>query len=295
MELYLNNQKLSEIINNVNPGDIIYLENKTYKEKIKITKPNLTIIGHEDGSIIEYDDHFNTIGGNNQELMTVRTYTMMIAADNVTLKNLTIKNTATPSDIYGQAVALHVLGDNFKAENVKICGAQDTLLCGPIPYDLTIRYQKLLPLDELTQKKSHQYYNNCYIEGDIDFIFGCGIAYFENCQIHSLRSGYASAPAHPEDYEFGFVFNNCKFTCEKENQTVFLSRPWRDYGQCAVLNSTCQNHISTKIFNNWQISREKTCRFSIYNTMDTSNMVSFAKELKEADIKKYTKDNILNS
>lgn len=295
MEIYLKNQNLREILKNVAPNDIIYLEPKVYNEKIKITVPNITIIGHKDGSSIEYNDHFNTIGENNQELMTVRTYTLMVAADNVTIKNLTIKNTATPSEIYGQAVALHILGDNFKAENLKILGAQDTLLCGPIPHDLTLRYQRLLSKDELTQKKSHQFYKDCYIEGDIDFIFGCGIAYFLNCELHSIKSGYVTAPAHPKEYEFGFVFENCKFTSSSDDFTVFLSRPWRDFGQCAILNSTCQNHISPKLFNNWQKGRENTCRFSIYNTYDTKDMVNFAKKLSENDTKKYTKENILNS
>lgn len=295
MEIHLKNQNLNDILSKIEPNDIIYLEPKVYNEKIKIKTPNITIVGHPDGSSIEFNDHFNTIGDNNQELMTVRTYTLMVAADNVTLKNLSIKNNATPSEVYGQAVALHVLGDNFVGDNLKIYGAQDTLLCGPIPYDLTIRYQRLLEKDELTQRKSHQFYKDCYIEGDIDFIFGCGIAYFLNCEIHSIKSGYASAPAHPKEYEFGFVFDGCKFTTKDENANVFLSRPWRDYGQCAILNSTCQNHINPKLFNNWQKDREKTCRFYIYNSCDTKDMAVFAKELTKNEASKYTKNNILNS
>lgn len=104
----------------------------------------------------------------------------MAEASNITLKNLTIKNLSVPNRTYGQAVALHVIGDNFKAINCNVLGAQDTILAGPIPYDLTIRYKNLLSSDELTQNKSHQLYDHCYIEGDVDFIFGCGICFSMN-------------------------------------------------------------------------------------------------------------------
>lgn len=130
----------------------------------------------------------------------------MAEASNITLKNLTIKNLSVPNRTYGQAVALHVIGDNFKAINCNVLGAQDTILAGPIPYDLTIRYKNLLSSDELTQNKSHQLYDHCYIEGDVDFIFGCGICFFNECEIHSIGKGYICAPSHPKDYNYGFVF-----------------------------------------------------------------------------------------
>lgn len=294
MEIYLNsNQNLSTILNNCHEGDIIHLAPKIYYEKIKITIPNLTIIGHN--SSIEYKDYYNKIGNDNKELLTVRTYTLMVAAPNVTLKDLTIKNLSTPNHIYGQAVALHVLGDNFKAINCNILGAQDTILAGPIPYDLTIRYKDLLPKDELTQKESHQLYDHCYIEGDVDFIFGCGICFFNECEIHSIGKGYICAPSHPKEYDYGFVFYKCNLTGfdEIKNQ-VYLGRPWRDYGQAAFISCKASSHIKKEGFHYWNESRQTTCRLSIYQTLNEKDVASFAKILNKNDLAKYSIEKVMN-
>lgn len=291
-------QTLSEVLNVAQPFDIIYLENKTYYEKIKIIVDNITIIGTGPKSCIANKDYYNKIHADNKEYLTVRTYTVMVCGSNVTFKNLTIKNLSTPNSIYGQAVALHVLGDNFCCDNCKIYGAQDTILSGPIPYDLTIRYRNLLPQDELSQKKSHQHYKNCLIAGDVDFIFGCGIAVFEDCQIHSLGKGYISAPSHPKEYPYGFVFINCQLTCEPNNvDNVYLARPWRDYGSSAFINCTIEKHIKKEGFHHWNPQRESTCKMYIYKTLSNYNSIAnFAKILNEEDIKeKYNIQKILNS
>lgn len=297
MEIYLNKtDSFQEALSKAKPNDVIYLSNRIYNEKIKITTPNITIIGHAGKTVIKNKDYYNKTNIDNKEFTTVRTYTLMVAADNVTIKNLSIENTAAPSSVYGQAVALHVIGDNFIAENISIYGAQDTILSGPIPYDLTLRYKDLLPADELSQKKSHQYFKSCYIEGDIDFIFGCGIALFEDCHIHSLAKGYISAPSHPEEYEFGFVFKNCKLTAaEGNNENVYLSRPWRPYGQACFINCTIGTHINKAGFHCWSPERAKTCRMSQYNTMPTDDIANFARTLSKQELTHYSNENILKS
>lgn len=296
MEFYLNeNEKLNDILQKAKPFDTIYLFNKIYNEKIKITIPNITIIGHEKGSIIQNKDYYNKIHSDNKEYLTVRTYTLMVASNNITLKNITIKNLSVPNKIYGQAVALHVIGDNFKAINLKLYGAQDTLLAGPIPQDLTIRYKSLLPIDELSTKKSHQYYLNCYIEGDVDFIFGSGIALFENCTINSIGSGYICAPSHNKELKFGFVFKNCHLTRNNGVTNVFLARPWREYGSAAFINCHASDHIRAEGFHYWEINRAKTCRFYNYLTIDSNKIAPFAHNLSETDILDYTFENIMNS
>lgn len=289
------NESLNGILMVAKPFDIIYLANKVYNEKVKITIPNLTIIGDIDSSI-ENKDYYNKIHEDNKEFLTVRTYTVMVQADNVKLEKITIKNNAVPNSTYGQAVALHVLGDHFVCNNCKIYGAQDTLLSGPIPDDLTIRYKDLLPIDELSTKKSHQYFTNCYIEGDVDFIFGCGIALFEDCEIHSIGKGYISAPSHPYDYTFGFVFLNCKLTCEAGmTSNVYLGRPWRDYGQAAFINCATGAHIKAEGFHYWNENRAKTCKLYNYKTVKETDLAKFANNLSENEILDYSAQNILNS
>ena len=293
MEFYLNNeQSLNEILKNCHDGDIVHLASRVYYEKIKITIPNLTIIGHN--SSIEYKDYYNKIAKDNKELLTVRTYTLMVEASNVTLKNLTIKNLSVPNRTYGQAVALHVIGDSFKAIACNIIGAQDTILAGPIPYDLTIRYKDLLPLDELSQAKSHQLYDHCYIEGDVDFIFGCGICYFNECEIHSIGKGYICAPSHPKEYSYGFVFYKCRLTGSDEiKNRVYLGRPWRDYGQACFISCKASSHIKPEGYHYWQESRKETCRLSIYETLNEKDLASFIKVLDSNDLNKYTLEKVM--
>lgn len=293
MEFYLNNeQSLNEILKNCHDGDIVHLASRVYYEKIKITIPNLTIIGHN--SSIEYKDYYNKIAKDNKELLTVRTYTLMVEASNVTLKNLTIKNLSVPNRTYGQAVALHVIGDSFKAIACNIIGAQDTILAGPIPYDLTIRYKDLLPLDELSQAKSHQLYDHCYIEGDVDFIFGCGICYFNECEIHSIGKGYICAPSHPKEYSYGFVFYKCRLTGSDEiKNRVYLGRPWRDYGQACFISCQASSHIKPEGYHYWQESRKETCRLSIYETLNEKGLASFVKVLDSNDLNKYTLEKVM--
>lgn len=62
------------------------------------------------------------------DMGTFRTYTMKVTGNDITLENLTVENTAGFSA--GQAVALHVEGDRFRAVNCRIIGNQDTLLAG---------------------------------------------------------------------------------------------------------------------------------------------------------------------
>ena len=285
MEHFVENfNELNSAINSAKCGDIIYLKEGIYFGKLKITKSNITLKGTSNNSIITNKDYYNKIHQDNKEFLTVRTYTVLVTGDNVTFDNITIKNESTPSSIYGQAVALEVLGDNFKCINTRLIGAQDTLLSGPIPYDLTIRYKDLLPKDELGIKKSHQYYENCYIEGDIDFIFGCGISYFYKCTLHAINKGYFAAPSHPKEYEIGFVFDSCTLEADSNVKNYILARPWRDYGSCIFINNIVKgDFLDQSLFNNWTKERENTCRFKVDNSIDTKKMVEFAKLITDKE------------
>ena len=287
MEFFAKNgENLSNIISKMNDFDILYINEGYYKEKIKITKSNITVIGKGDVTIA-YDDYYNKIDTNNKEYLTVRTYTVLVLGDNVVFKNITIKNERLDNKIYGQCVALFVLGNNFFAQNVKLIGGQDTLFTGPLPRDLIIRYKDLLPKDELIFKESKQLYLNCYIEGNIDFIFGSATAIFKDSTICSSGEGFISAPSTDKDTKFGFIFDNCKLTNKNvESNSVYLARPWRDYGYSSFINCQIEgNHIKKELFNNWKSERESTSRLSIYNTCDTSSMANFAHTLTDIEYK----------
>lgn len=87
-------------------------------------------------------------------------------------------------------------------------------------------------------ENSRQYYENCYIEGTTDFIFGKSTAWFENCTIHSKQNSYITAAATPENVTYGYVFNKCRLTADDGVEKVYLGRPWRPYA--AVLFTKCE-------------------------------------------------------
>lgn len=117
------------------------------------------------------------------KLGTFRTYTMLVDAQNVTLENLTIENSAGAGSNIGQAIALYAEGEGFRCKNVRLLGWQDTLFTGPLPPKEIEKNGFIGPKQYSPRINGRQYYENCYIEGDIDFIFGSATAYFDNCMI----------------------------------------------------------------------------------------------------------------
>ena len=113
-----------------------------------------------------------------------------------------------------------------------------------------------------------QSFRRCRIEGSVDFIFGCGAAFFEDCEIVSVFDGrdhgYVAAPAHSLSQTEGFTFRRCDFTREADvaDGTIFLARPWRDYGLCRFEDCRYDRHIRAEGFDPWRDSgRDKTARF----------------------------------
>jgi pectinesterase len=269
-----------------------------YREKIKIQIDNITLIGEDKNTtIIENKDYYHKIMEDYNECNTFRTYTVFVGANNITIKNLTIRNTSVPSDVYGQAVALHADGNNFKCENVFLDSAQDTLFTAPLPPNLLIKYKGFLPDYEITGNHNRQIYDKCTIRGDVDFIFGGATALFNECEIISLNRnvnhheavGYISAPSHNPDIPYGYLFYKCNIKADSNVQNVYLSRPWRDYGCAAFIECNIGNHILPSGFSNWNnTSRYETARYAEYSpNIDTSNRAKWAKMLSKEEAYNY--------
>ena len=134
-----------------------------------------------------------------------------IRNDGFQARNLTFANTfnKTHGDaftesgaaaVHSQAVAMMVDdADKVQFENVRFESYQDTLYLKSSAPARTIR----------------TFINKSYVEGDMDFIFGEGTAYFNDTEIRSLgdrRMSYVTAPSTQLLSKFGFVFNACRFT-----------------------------------------------------------------------------------
>lgn len=262
-------ESLQRRLDQARPGDRVRLLAGDYRQKLVLRTPGLTILGEgADKTRLIYGDYALKLDEQGVEYNTFRTWTLAVCADGITMEDLSVVNDAQHPESKGQEVALTVYGDAFRMENCCLRSTQDTLFLGPLPADLIARYADFLP-DELRRDKfCAQTFVNCRIEGTVDFIFGCGRALFDRCEIRSVYDvrgvGYAAAPAHPLEEEQGFVFRRCAFTAEDSVPagSVFLARPWRDYGLSRFEDCSYGAHIAAAGFDPWRDSgRDKTARF----------------------------------
>ena len=277
------NQNLQEIFDTAPPGETIRLAEGEYRCKTTIFTPGLTICGAgADRTRIVWDDYAKKPDENGVEYNTFRTWTLAVCADGVTMKDLSVVNDALHPEIKGQEVALTVYGDGFTMERCRLTSTQDTLFLGPLPADLIQRYDGFLPDHLRRDKPCAQRFAGCLIEGTVDFIFGCGSAVFDNCEIRSLLdargTGYVAAPAHALEQTEGFLFQNCRFTAQEGVRGIWLARPWRDYGLCVFQDCVYGDHISPLGFNKWNdTDRDKTAR--LYEEPPVAGRVPWVREL----------------
>lgn len=237
-----------------------------YEEKVVIpqSKRRLHITGR--GNVtVTCDDRASRPNFGADEMGTHGTATVFIFPDDFTAENITFENTAGMTA--GQAVACLTGGDRMLFRRCRFLGFQDTLFAWGL---------------------GRQYYEDCYIEGSVDFIFGPATAVFNRCEIRSNRSkGYITAPSTPKDARHGFVFLNCRLTAPEGVDLCWLSRPWRDYGRTAFIGCEIGGHIRPEGWNNWRKpEREKTSFYAEYGNTgpgaDTSAR-AFGHVLKSAD------------
>ncbi|HET9430613.1 MAG TPA: pectinesterase family protein [Chitinophagaceae bacterium] len=263
----------------------VRIRNGVYHEKVVVPSwvTGVTFIGESrENTIITHDDFsgkFNAKGAdtlmNKTKFSTFTSYTMWVQGNDITIQNLTIRNTAGR---VGQAVALHVDGDRFVHKDCNLLGNQDTLLTA--------------------NDSSRQYYTNCLIEGTTDFIFGPATALFQQCTIKSLSNSYITAASTTKGKKYGYVFLNCKLVANNEAQKVFLGRPWRAYAQTVFINCEMGKHIRPEGWDNWRNpENEKTAFYAEYKSFgegaSASSRVKWSHQLSAKEAKKYTSHKIL--
>ncbi len=295
----------------------IHIKKGVYREKVFIDKPFVSLIGeNSEKTIIEYGDYAKMKSPDNEDIGTFCTYTLFAGGSDFKAENITIVNTAGKGEIVGQAIAAYVDGDKAQFINCRFIGNQDTLFTGPLPpVPLTVK-KFGGPRDGLPRIMSRQYYKNCYIQGDIDFIFGSATAVFEGCEIfsNSLRPGeksFVTAPSTPEGEKYGYVFINCRLTGDAAPKSVYLGRPWRNYGKAAFINCWMGAHIMDEGWHNWdRPESEITVEFAEYGSIgpggspamsdvaDTccaaGKRVAWSKQLSEEELEQYSVKKVLS-
>ena len=209
-------------INAASNDDSILIKPGTYNEHLDIasSKSNITLIGSTGNAadVVLTDSRCNSCSdGNGSTWGTSGSATAMFFGADLYVRDLTIQN-GYDEDTYGssQAVALYARGDRQIYENVRLIGNQDTVLTWTAN----------------TSTIARQYFRDCYVEGDVDFIFGRGTAVFDRCEIHSLNrgsssnNGYLTAASTEITNPYGILFNQCTITSDAAAGTVYLGRPW---------------------------------------------------------------------
>ncbi len=209
------------------PGWTIVVHPGTYREVVNVPAdseeltlrgasrdPRAAVIVYDNANGTQRPDGSGTYG-------TAGSATFTSAAAGLRMCDLTLANDwlrADHPDITGtQAVAACLTGDRTHVENVRLLAHQDTLFA-----DTT----ELGSFDR-------QFFDRCYIEGDVDFVFGRATAVYAHCHFRTLQrdvtftpKGMVFAPSTARANPHGFLAVRCRFTSGAEDGAYKLARPW---------------------------------------------------------------------
>jgi pectinesterase len=209
------------------PGWTIVVHPGTYREVVNIPadKAELTVSGAScdpRDAVLVYNNANGTPKPDGSGTYgTAGSATFTSAAPGLTVRDLTLANDwlrADHPDITGtQAVAAYTYGDRTHFDNVRLLAHQDTLF---------IETTALTSFDR-------QYFHRCYIEGDVDFVFGRATAVFEDCHFHTLQrdvtftpKGMVFAPSTARANPYGILALRSRITSGAEDAAYKLARPW---------------------------------------------------------------------
>jgi pectinesterase len=262
------------------PGQaMIFIRKGIYREQVVVDarKSFITLLGEDpSGTVIGFNNHAGLKLPNGDTLNTWNCATVFIYGNDFHAENLTFENDAGFSA--GQAVALRVEGTRASFKNCRMVGFQDVLF--------------------LSGSGAKHYFENCYIEGTTDFIFGPSTAVFLNCRLHSKKNSHVTAASTPREIPYGFVFIDCKLTADTSLHKVSLGRPWQPNASVTYIRCEIGKHIIPEGWNNWKNpNNESTARFAEYQCYgegaNPSSRVGWSRQLTDDEAKRYTVENIL--
>jgi pectinesterase len=236
-------------------GGVVRIAAGTWREKLTISRPGVTLIGTGKGpadTILVYGDSAKSAGG------TFNSGTLTASGDDLRLTNLTVQNDwwLVPGNPPSQAVALSLTGDRAVITRVRLLGHQDTLFSNK----------------GKNGRMARHFFSDCYIEGHVDFIFGNAKAFFRNCRIHGLAHSdvwYTAQSRASADEESGYVFDRCVLSADPAARNVSLGRPWRDFASVIFLRTRMDAHVMPEGWREWYpgtSNRLPTTRYAEYRS-----------------------------
>lgn len=127
----------------------IFIKKGTYREKLVVPtlKTHIKLVGEgAETTVLTFDDHTGDAAGHN----TYTSHSVLVQANDFSAENLTFENNVGYTA--GQAVTLHIEGDWCTFRHCRVVGNQDILF--------------------LATGHTRQFFQDCYLEGTTDFIFG---------------------------------------------------------------------------------------------------------------------------
>jgi pectinesterase len=257
------------------PRWIIRVKPGTYRERVYVQRERGRILVRGDDpatTIIAFDLHANLPGPDGKPLGTFATPTVQIDGDGMIWENITLANTAGP---VGQALALRADGDRLVFRRCRFLGWQDTILLN----------------------RGRHYFEDCHVEGHVDFIFGGATAYFSHCEIRALRDGYLTAASTPEGQAHGFVFADCRVTAA-EGVKTYLGRPWRDFAKTVFLRTEMSAAVRPEGWHNWKKpGAERTTYYAEYASTGPgaapASRAAWSRQISPEDAAAYTPAKVL--
>jgi pectin methylesterase-like acyl-CoA thioesterase len=200
----------------------IFIRRGTYNEIVAFTRKHaITLLGEDrKQTVIAYanNERFNGNAGGNPfapgagapgaanprrgGAVYRRGLFLAHRADDLVIANLTLRNTTPQGGSQAEAIILNGSPSaRAMITSVDLYSFQDTL-----------------------QINGQAYISDCSIEGDVDFMWGTGPCFFENCTARSLRSrAYYTQIRNPAS-NHGYVYKSCTFNGAPGVTDNFLSR-----------------------------------------------------------------------
>ena len=285
---------------------ILLLRMDEYQERVVVNKDKVRIIGEaRDRTVITAKGCAKDLDANGNERGTFLSATFMVTGHNVEVENLTIRNDAGDGRDVGQAVAVYAAGDRGVWRNVRMIAHQDTLFCGPLMKKVVDfiaprqgRAEVVESVGDSPLTFSRQYFEDCFIQGDVDFIFGPYRCWFERCTLFmNARGGLYTAANTPEDQPYGLVFHRCRLSGECAEGEAYLGRPWRKFSRTVFLECDMDEHVAPLGFHDWDEEKLVTERYAEYGTTgvraDQSTRHPKQKRMTETEAMGYTLSDVL--
>ena len=199
-----------------------------WREKLVIDKPGIELVGERGGgSVLSFDAAAGQRGPDGEPWGTWGCATLTVRAPDFRASDLVIENAFDylgnlarprfepigPNGAQAVALMLDAGSDRARFDRVELVGHQDTLFVDA----------------------GRSRFRHCIIRGSVDFVFGAGVARFEDCELQSRfrpgkeRQGYVAAPSTAASATAGLVFVRCRLSREADvpDASVALGRPWR--------------------------------------------------------------------